>query len=80
MRKRFQSCRRVAAPATRMCQPMPRSRQAPKGIELETLDSLKRYAQQIETQAVKNKSMPLGNKTKMLPEERAKLGAWIKAL
>jgi uncharacterized membrane protein len=52
---------------------------APKGIELETIDSLKRYAQQIETQAVKNKSMPLGNKTKMLLEERAKLGAWIQA-
>ena len=31
----------------------------------------------IETQAVKNKAMPLGNKTGMLPEERAKLGAWI---
>ena len=52
---------------------------APKGIELETLENIKRYAQQIETQAVKNKSMPLGNKTKMLPEERAKLGAWIQA-
>ena len=52
---------------------------APKGIELETIDGLKRYAQQIETQAVKNKSMPLGNKTKMLLEERAKLGAWIQA-
>jgi uncharacterized membrane protein len=26
---------------------------------------------------VKNKAMPLGNKTKMLDEERAKLGAWI---
>jgi uncharacterized membrane protein len=52
---------------------------APKGIELETLESMKRYALLIETQAVKNKSMPLGNKTKMLPEERAKLGAWIKA-
>ena len=52
-------------------------KKAPKGIELETLDALKRYAQQIETQAVKNKAMPLGNKTGMVPEERAKLGAWI---
>ena len=50
---------------------------APKGIALETLDELKRYAQQIETQAVKNKAMPLGNKTGMVAEERAKLGAWI---
>jgi uncharacterized membrane protein len=50
---------------------------APKGIELETVEHLKRYAAQIETQAVKNKAMPLGNKTKMTDEERAKLGAWI---
>jgi uncharacterized membrane protein len=52
-------------------------KEAPKGIRLETLDELKRYAAQIETQAVKNKAMPLGNKTKMTDEERAKLGAWI---
>ncbi len=50
---------------------------APKGIALETIGALKRYASQIETQAVKNKAMPLGNKTKMTVEERAKLGAWI---
>ena len=50
---------------------------APKGIELETIENLKRYAAQIDTQAVKNKAMPLGNKTKMTDEERAKLGAWI---
>jgi hypothetical protein len=52
---------------------------APKGIALETLDELKRYAQQIEIQAVKNRAMPLGNKTGMVAEERAKLGAWIDA-
>jgi uncharacterized membrane protein len=50
---------------------------APKGIALETLAELKRYARQVETQAVKNKAMPLGNKTGMAAEERAKLGAWI---
>ncbi len=50
---------------------------APKGIELETLENLKRYAAQIDTQAVKNKAMPLGNRTGMTAEERAKLGAWI---
>ena len=55
----------------------PTIKSAPKGIALETIDSLKRYAAQIETQAVKNKAMPLGNKTRMTPEERAKLGAWI---
>ncbi len=52
---------------------------APKGIQLETFENLKRYAQQINTQAVVNKAMPMGNKTGMLPEERAKLGAWIAA-
>jgi uncharacterized membrane protein len=52
---------------------------APKGVELETLENLKRYAMQINTQAVINRAMPMGNKTGMLPEERAKLGAWIAA-
>jgi uncharacterized membrane protein len=52
---------------------------APKGIQLETLENLKRYAQQINTQAVINRAMPMGNKTGMLPVERAKLGAWIAA-
>ncbi len=53
------------------------TREAPKGIALDTLESLKRYAAQIETQAVKTKAMPLGNKTGMTAEERAKLGKWI---
>ena len=52
-------------------------RVAPKGVHLETLEELKRYAAQIETQAVKSKAMPLGNRTGMLDEERAKLGTWI---
>jgi uncharacterized membrane protein len=52
---------------------------APKGVALETLENLKRYAMQVNMQAVVNKAMPMGNKTGMLPEERAKLGAWIAA-
>lgn len=55
----------------------PTIKAAPKGIMLENLEELKRYAAQIETQAVKNRAMPLGNKTGMTEEERAKLGAWI---
>ncbi len=55
----------------------PTIKAAPKGIALETLESLRRYAAQVETQAVKNKAMPLGNKTGMTDEERAKLGTWI---
>jgi uncharacterized membrane protein len=50
---------------------------APKGVHLETLEDLKRYAAQIGVQAVQNKAMPLANRTGMLDEERAKLGTWI---
>ena len=52
-------------------------RTAPKGVALETLADLKRFASQIETQAVRTRAMPMGNKTGMSLEERAKLGAWI---
>ena len=55
----------------------PTIKAAPKGIELETLENLKRYAAQVEVQAVQNKAMPLANRTKMTDEERAKLGTWI---
>ena len=54
-------------------------KQAPKGIMFASTDDLKRYARQIEAQAVRNKSMPLGNKTHMTVEERQKLGAWLAA-
>lgn len=50
---------------------------APKGIMLESLEELRRYANKIAVQAVNSKAMPLGNRTKMTDEERAKLGAWI---
>ncbi len=50
---------------------------APKGVHLETMEDLRRYAAQVAVQAVQNKAMPLGNRTGMLDEERAKLGTWI---
>jgi uncharacterized membrane protein len=53
---------------------------APKGIHLETLDELKRYAAQVMVQSVNSKAMPMGNKTGMTDEERLKLGAWISRL
>ena len=53
-------------------------KEAPKGVMLDTVEQLRRYASQIETQAVRNKSMPLGNQTGMTDEERARLGAWIR--
>jgi len=52
-------------------------KQAPKGIMLSSIEDLKRYASQIEAQAVRNKAMPMGNKTGMTNDERAQLGAWI---
>ncbi len=54
-------------------------KQAPKGIMFASTDDLKHYARQIEAQAVRNRSMPLGNKTHMTVEERQKLGAWLAA-
>jgi uncharacterized membrane protein len=52
-------------------------RVAPKGVQLETLEDIKRYAAQIGVQSVQSKAMPLANRTGMLEEERAKLGTWI---
>ena len=54
-------------------------KEAPKAVMLETLDELRRYKPQIEAQAVRNKSMPLGNETAMTDDERARLGAWLAA-
>lgn len=51
--------------------------EAPKGVKLETLDEVRRFAAQIDIQAVKSSAMPLGNVSGMTPEERLKLGAWI---
>jgi uncharacterized membrane protein len=50
---------------------------APKGVMLETIDDLKRHKDRIMAQAVNNRSMPMGNKTGMTAEDRAKLGAWL---
>lgn len=51
--------------------------EAPKGVKLETLDEIRRYAPQIDLQAVKSSAMPLGNVSGMTPEERVKLGVWL---
>jgi uncharacterized membrane protein len=49
----------------------------PKGVILGSLDELRRHKAQIVVQAINNNAMPLGNKTEMTDEERAKLGAWL---
>lgn len=51
--------------------------EAPKGIHLESVADLRRYADQVMAQAVQSDAMPLGNETGMTDEERATLGAWI---
>lgn len=51
--------------------------EAPKGVMLETIEDLRRYAALIDQQAVKSDAMPLGNETGMTDDERRKLGAWI---
>ncbi|MBG1232625.1 urate hydroxylase PuuD [Aestuariivirga litoralis] len=58
----------------------PTIKEAPKGIMFASVDDLKRYAVQIDAQAVRNHSMPLGNKTGMTQDERDQLGAWIAKL
>ena len=53
--------------------------EAPAGVRLETAEELRRHAPKIMAQAVLSEAMPLGNETGMTAEERARLGAWIRA-
>jgi uncharacterized membrane protein len=53
--------------------------EAPGGVMFDHAGELKSHAQKILTQAVLTDAMPLGNMTEMTPEERARLGAWIRA-
>jgi uncharacterized membrane protein len=48
----------------------------PKGIQLDTIEGLRRYAKQIVAQVVTERAMPLGNETDMTDDERQRLGAW----
>ncbi len=51
----------------------------PAGLMLETPEQLRAAADRVLAQAVLTDAMPLGNVTGMTGEERAKLGAWIRA-
>lgn len=53
--------------------------EAPKGVRFDTAEEIRTHARQIEQQAVLSDIMPLGNATGMTEEERARLGAWIRA-
>ena len=65
MRRRSPSSRRAVPPAMPASPTDATIKVAPKGVHLETLEELKRYAAQIEVQAVQNKAMPLANRTGM---------------
>jgi uncharacterized membrane protein len=51
----------------------------PKGVTLDTIESLAVHAQQVLNQAVRTKTMPVGNETAMTDDERARLGAWLQS-
>lgn len=53
--------------------------EAPKGVTLQSVGELRRYADLIYAQTVQNRAMPLGNQTGMTEEERAALGQWVRA-
>ncbi|NND49547.1 MAG: cysteine desulfurase, partial [Rhizobiales bacterium] len=53
--------------------------EAPGEVIFADVDDLRRYNEQIIKQAVVSKAMPLANKTRMTPDERAELGAWLGA-
>lgn len=53
--------------------------EAPAGLKLETAEELRAAAPRVLAQAVLTDAMPLGNETGMTADERARLGAWIKA-
>jgi uncharacterized membrane protein len=50
---------------------------APVGIELDTPEEIRSYAEAIRQQAVETHAMPLGNVTGMTDAEREVLGRWI---
>ena len=52
---------------------------APNGAMFDTAEELKQRAPMIEQRAVETHAMPLGDETHMTDQERAELGAWIKA-
>lgn len=52
---------------------------APKGVTFDSLESIRTHSAGILAQAVLSKNMPLGNETEMTLQERATLGAWLRA-
>ena len=57
----------------------PAFEEAPGGVMFDDVASIKANGDQILAQSVLSNIMPLGNETEMTDEERARLGAWIRA-
>ena len=53
--------------------------QPPGGVMLDTPERIQAAAPRIHQQAIATQAMPIGNLTKMTPEERALLGKWLAA-
>jgi uncharacterized membrane protein len=53
--------------------------QPPGGVMLDTPERVKAAAQKIHQQTVATQAMPIGNLTKMTPEERSLLAQWLEA-
>jgi uncharacterized membrane protein len=51
----------------------------PKGVVLDGLDDIRRYARLVEINAVRSNAMPPGNITAMTAEERRIIAAWLAA-
>ena len=51
----------------------------PGGVVLDSAEAVRRVASKVLAQAVDSEAMPLGNETGMTDEERAALGAWLRA-
>ena len=52
---------------------------APKNVRFDTPEEIRKHAQAIKKTSVDTDTMPLGNVTEITDEERALLGAWIRA-
>ena len=53
--------------------------EAPAGVTFDSLDQIRAHSGKMIAQAVMSNIMPLGNETGMTQEERAVLGAWLRA-
>ena len=53
--------------------------QAPKGVVLESIEDVRRFAPRIMEMVVRRKTMPFGNETALTDADRVKVGQWLAA-